>query len=741
MTKIYSILIFASLFFCISANTFSQSKKIGIALSGGGAKGLAHVGVLKVLEEAGIYPDYITGTSMGSVIGGLYAIGYTSQELDSLVRALEWSNYFTDTYDRSYRTIEEKDDMERYIFSFPFENGKIRLPRGFVDGQKLAILLSNLTLKAHGIDDFNDFQIPFRCIGTDLETGQAVVFDSGFLPDAIRGSIGIPSIFEPEEIDERLIVDGGISRNLPVQDAFDMGADIVIAVDVGAILFKKDELGSIFEVLDQTSSYQIARSNQQQLNLASVVIRPDISPFTAMDFSNPDSIILAGEKAAREMLPEIKKLVDENGIVQKKRKGIPLKTPKEVLIKAVEVVGLDSTSRNTLLNILQINKSKKYEIGKIEDQVSRIIATGLFDKLNYQLIPEDKQYRLKITARKTNNIALKIGLNYHSNFNAGILFNTTVQNALLSGSKFSLDLRVSENPALRANYLIYTKSRPNIGLRLSGLANLYPGFLYLENQLVDEYNFAAAMTRMDIFSGLGSNTSIGIGISAEYRRLDKRFLELEDDKPSIGQLTGHFSFDYDCLNRKYFPTSGAQLQLYGNLILDGRLKFSNDEDSDISTTHNTYNLFSYRQLFSFSPGLVMEWYNWAGYSSFNKTDFTQLFYLGRSLPYNERFIPFSGFTYMERPAGNFAFSGIKFQQEISKNIFTALSFNYGYFKTPAFTYIDDNGYNTAEEEQGRMTGLGFEVGMLSKLGPLSLTSEINLETYDFNFLFQMGFSF
>jgi NTE family protein len=743
MKKIHYLLLLICLSLSLPGIGFSQDKdiKIGIALSGGGAKGIAHVGVLKVLEEAGIYPDIITGTSMGSVVGGLYAIGYSVVELDSLVRTLEWSAYFTDTYDRSYRTIEEKEEEERYIFSFPFEDKKVKLPKGFVDGQKLSILLSNLTLSVHGIDSFDDYPIPFRCIGTDLVTGEAIVFDHGFLPDAIRGSISIPSVFEPQEVNGRLVVDGGLSRNLPVQDAFDMGADIVIAVDVGAVLYKREELSSILTVLDQTSSFQIDKSNQQQINLASVVIRPDITPFSALDFTPLDSIIHAGEVAARQILPEILKIVHPDKNTPIIKKGINHIMPEEILISDIEVVGLDSSTLVTFLNILQLKTQKKYEPHKIDDKIARVLATELFNKLNYQLIPEEDSFRLKISANKTDNTSIKLGLNYHSTFNAGFLFNVTVQNLILKGSKFSVDVRISENPALRANYLVYTKTRPNIGFRFSGIANFYPGFLYLNSSLIDEYNFIWANSRLDIFSGLGRNTSVGIGISAEYQRLDKRFFALETGNPSLEQIVGHFNFKYDCFNRKYFPTRGAQLRLAGNLVLDGKLLNSAYDMSNFSTFKNTYNVLSYRQLFSLRSRLVLEWYNWAGISKFNDTDYMQLFYLGRSLPYSERYIPFSGFNYMERPVGSFVFSGLKLQHEIYKNIFAVLSFNHGFFKAPDFTYIDDNGYNLSVAEEKYMSGVGLEIGALSNFGPVSITSEYNFETQKLNFLFQMGFSF
>lgn len=743
MRKIIPFIVSLLLMLCLPDRAISQlkKKKIGLALSGGGAKGLAHIGVLKVFEEAGIYPDYITGTSMGSVVGGLYAIGYSAHELDSLAKNLEWTNFFTDTYDRTYRTIAEKDELERYIFSFPVKDKKIKLPKGFVDGQKLTILLSNLTQKVHGIKSFDDFMIPFRCIGGDLETGEAVVFDSGFLPDAIRASISIPSVFEPVERDGRIVVDGMIIRNLPVQDAFDMGADIVIAVDVGSGLYNRDELSSIISVVEQTSSYRMVQLNDQQVNLANVVIRPEVRDFSALDFEPIDSLIAKGEAAALEMLPGIRQQLGKQPSLRVRRKGITRGLPREVDISAVEVIGLVGKDEQTFLKILQIQVDKRYEVEKITEQVDKVAATGFYNNVSYRLIPEGDHFLLKIRADKTDDITLQVGANYHSTFNAGLILNGTMRNAFLQGSKLSIDIRISENPALRADYLYYTKTRPNIGLRLNGLANFYPGFLYLDNELLDEYDFLKAVGRLDVFSELGRHTAISLGFSAEHNRLEKRFLDIDSQSPTINKLTGHFRFDFDNLNRKNYPTKGSQIKLSGNLVFSGQLQNTQSAGSSFSNRYNTYNLLSYRQLFQVGSALTLEWYNWGGYSRYRETDFTQLFFLGRSLPYVDQYIPFSGLNYMERPVGNFAFTGLSLQAEPYNNIFTVFSANYGFFRTPEFTYIIGDRFQSRAEESNPLAGIGFEIGALSNFGPLSLTSEYNLESKYFNFLFRLGFAF
>ncbi len=216
--------------------------KLGLALSGGGAKGLAHIGVLEVLEQNGIYADMISGTSMGSVVGGLYSIGYSPEQLVDVALSVDWSDYFNDAYPRAYQPIEERGRAARYQLSFNIQKGKLTLPQGLLQGRKIQALLASLTAPVHDIDKFDKFPKPFAAVATNIETGEAYVFHTGDLRRAIRASMAIPSVFSPVEVDGNLLVDGLVVRNLPVSDAFDLGADVVVGVDVGSPLAKKDEL-------------------------------------------------------------------------------------------------------------------------------------------------------------------------------------------------------------------------------------------------------------------------------------------------------------------------------------------------------------------------------------------------------------------------------------------------------------------------------------------------------------------
>ena len=227
--------------------------KIGLALSGGGARGGAHVGVLEALEEMKIPIDYIAGTSMGSIVGGFYAAGYSADEIRQLMMEVDWEAAFTDRPARRNQTMRKKElDAEFLVpFRIGFNKGSIQLPLGVIEGQHLDQIFHRILLPVQEIRDFDQLQIPFRAVATDLVTGQEVVLSAGSLPDALRASMSVPGVFAPVKLDGRLLVDGGMANNLPVSVVREMGADIVIAVDISSPLLKEEQLKSVLSVTER----------------------------------------------------------------------------------------------------------------------------------------------------------------------------------------------------------------------------------------------------------------------------------------------------------------------------------------------------------------------------------------------------------------------------------------------------------------------------------------------------------
>jgi NTE family protein len=281
--------------------------KIGVALGGGGARGAAHVGVLRVLEELHIPVDYVAGTSMGAVVGGLYASGMSPDEIEQALTSTDWNDTLTDRTRYKDLAYRRKEDENRYLTSFEagLRGGHLRLPSGLQSAQKVRFLLqSNLIGVAH-VHDFSQLAIPFRAVAADIETGEAVVLDHGDLAEAIRASMSIPGVFSPMEIDGRLLVDGGIANNLPVDVVRDMGADLVIAVDVGGTMLNREQLGSMFAVTSQVLTILTRRNADAQLAHADIVLTPDVSKWGAMSFGDATTIVRAGVREAEEHREEL----------------------------------------------------------------------------------------------------------------------------------------------------------------------------------------------------------------------------------------------------------------------------------------------------------------------------------------------------------------------------------------------------------------------------------------------------
>ena len=252
---------------------------MGLVLSGGGAKGLAHIGVLKEIEKAGVRVDYIGGTSMGAIIGALYASGYTAHQLDSIFNELDFETLIRDDVPRRAKTFYEKEDDEKYALTFPFDDFQLRFPSAISKGQNVYNLLSRLLLHVKDVEDFNDLPIPFLCIATDVEKGKQVVLNKGYLPRMIAASGALPSLFSPVNIDDTIYVDGGVVNNYPIDEVKALGADIIIGVDVQDTLRSRDKLKSALDVLLQINNYRTIEGMAKKRKKTDVYINPKIDEF------------------------------------------------------------------------------------------------------------------------------------------------------------------------------------------------------------------------------------------------------------------------------------------------------------------------------------------------------------------------------------------------------------------------------------------------------------------------------
>ncbi len=636
------LFLFILISFVSKAQNGEKAPKIGLVLSGGGAKGLAHIGVLKILEEYGIEPDYIVGTSMGSIVGGLYAIGYSASEIERISKRLDWDDHFSDYISQRSISIEEKHELSKYIGQIAFKRFRPILPKGLILGQKLSITLASLMWTAHQINEFDSLAIPFRCVATDIETGEAIVLKNGYLHEAVRASMAIPSVFEPININGHLLVDGGLVQNFPVTEVLNMGADIVIGVNVTAPLYRKEELNSVFQIMDQAASFRGAKRVLEEEKKCDILILPNMLGVGASDFSSIDSLIIKGEQAALLVSDQLQMIQKKHSISNKNtNKHDQLYS---IYINTIRIEGLDKVSSHLVLGKLHYKIPGFITRNQVEKGIERVYGSQFFKKVSFRIERTNESSDLVILVEEQPTNFFRFGINYTNVYNAGILLNTTFLNALGEGSKLSFGLKISENPTAEISYAIHTKWKPNIGIRFQSWMNQFEAVSYSEaRNYYWNSNYIHVNNELSLESALTNSFLLKIGGRFEYQYF-KSNITLLDQFDVERNLSGlFFQLELNTYDRSFFPIIGTSLfveSYYGlkELIPTG-------ETVDQKFIRNLL-LFSTVRPISSEVRLQARLHIGAIFSadSLSKTD---MFYLGSNNPYEKTLIPFYGLDHMQ----------------------------------------------------------------------------------------------
>ncbi|MCJ7600789.1 MAG: patatin-like phospholipase family protein [Desulfobulbaceae bacterium] len=436
-----------------------ERPKIGLVLSGGGARGAAHIGVLKVLEELRVPIDYITGTSMGSIVGGLYASGMSPAEIESTLTSVDWDDTLQDTPLREDRSFRRKQDDYLYLMRKKpgFNDGKLELPTGFIQGQKIDLLFNSLTLPLADIDHFDNLDIPFRAVATDIVTGNPVILDSGNLALAMRASMSVPAAFAVVEIGGHMLVDGGVSNNLPINVAREMGADVIIAVDISTPLQTRNELTDAVSITAQLTGLLTRRNSEEQLATLTerdILVLPKLGNITSADFKRAGEAIPKGIAAAEMQRSRLEKLslpqVTYEAHIAKR--GIRQTTP-----PVIDFVEIDNNSRvgdDVLASYLNIETGKPLDLAQLEADIGRIYGLELFETVNYEIIRKNGELGLIIHAKERpwGPNYLQFGLASSNNFqgdnifNLGFAYTRTAINRL--AGEWRTALQIGRDPAV-----------------------------------------------------------------------------------------------------------------------------------------------------------------------------------------------------------------------------------------------------------------------------------------------------
>ena len=567
-------------FFLIGSDSLGQRKKVGLVLSGGGAKGVAHIGVLKVLEEAGIPIDYISGTSMGAIVGGLYAVGYNARALDSMVRVQNWPFLLSDRVYRDNLPFSEKEINGKYLISLPLAQGKgLTVPAGFVSGQNIYNLFSELTIGYHDSIAFKDLPISYACVAANMVNGKEVVLKSGSLPLAMRASMAIPGAFAPVILDSMVLVDGGISNNFPVDVAKDMGAEITIGVDLSMGLKGMEGLNSIMGIVDQLTSFMGMRSYNKNRESVNLYMNPDLKGYSAASFTPEaiDSMILRGERVARANWDKIMELKKQIGLEEDESASPHIENPflrtDTLRLGTSFIEGIKETDERWVRRQIGIREFSTITLKDLHRAIAFLYGTGAFSHVSYVLNGDDL-YDLTLKLKEKPASSLNLGFRFDSEEMASILLNTTLSHRTLRGSRLSLTGRLNKNP-----YALVEYSFGNTFLRKVGLSYMYKYNdinLYERGVKVDNLTFSyhrADLSMSDIYL---RNFKFLIGLRYEYFRLMSNLYNsdyLPDRISSKGFISYYASAHFDTYDKKYYPDKGVSFKAEYSLYTDNMVNY------------------------------------------------------------------------------------------------------------------------------------------------------------------------
>lgn len=454
LTTILTLLFSISILF--AQNT--GHKKIGIVLAGGGAKGVAHIGVLKVMEEAGIPIDYITGTSMGALVGALYSIGYSATELEVLVKNQDWMTLLSDKVSWRDRSQFQKMYGNVYTISLPFGVNRtkskrtIEIPAGFIKGQNIMNLFSELTIGYHSHMSFDSLPIPFACVATNISTAQPYIFREGILRDAMRASMSIPGAFEPVTYkDSILLVDGGVVNNFPVDIAREMGAEITIGVDLDNGFKETEKIKNVVDIFEQLNEMLGYDSYCSNLKLLDLHIHPNLKEYSIASFTSEavDSMIAIGERCARahwDDLIKLKKMAGyDEGYMATHVQEHKMRAEESLFVSKINISGIDKRDEKWFRKIINLKDSSYITPGTIQEATNQAYATGNFSQVLYT-IEGDGPYTLNFTLKQKPPRSIGLGFRFDSEVYAALLFNTTFKMPRINSTRFSLSGRLGENP-------------------------------------------------------------------------------------------------------------------------------------------------------------------------------------------------------------------------------------------------------------------------------------------------------
>lgn len=694
--------------------------QFALVLSGGGAKGLAQIGVLKALEEAGLKPDLIVGTSMGALIGTLYAVGYSPQAIDSLVKTVQWNDIYSNIINRKNLFVSQKSEPRNYLLELRFNQNLKPSLLSQSYGQQfydlLIPMLADAQLRSDG--NFDKLRIPVRIIATDLLTGEKVVFSKGNLVTAIRASCSIPFVFSPVEMDNMLLVDGGLSSNIPIQSALNENAKFTVAVDVTAPLWTMADLDNPIRLVDQIIAIGITHQKVQEKSLADILITPDLKWFKNTDFENIDSLVSAGYQATVAHLEQIKERLRNTEYISYQKKNLQPINP--AIVKSITISGNKTTSNRLIRTAATIEIGDTLSSELLQKALSSLYSTELFEYINIEM---DNAGNLEIIITEKQHWRMRLGLRFDEFHLGEGFFEPAYENLFGLGINTNLHIHLGMR---REKYALEFKDNQLFTSNFSNTINLQ--FFSSRERIVqreihrsfdgttpDTIRLQERTLRKSGISGL-IGTQIGrwshlcAGIRLERFRIQQSDQSAIKDLLGLGLKQTHPYFVLkliiDTMDKFPFPTTGAKHYLTAGV--------SGKKESSITVHSSLGKYFTVANRHTFFPQLRFCWAN----SALSEVEQVSL---GGAVT-EERFsdisifnnIPFTGLPPLAFPGDILGLCHLDYRIQVQRNFYAQLIADWGY------TWQAQNfRYQTALNDFAKNALLGLGVAFIyeTRIGP------------------------
>ncbi|QDO93416.1 patatin [Formosa sediminum] len=714
--------------------------KVGLVLSGGGAKGLAHIGVLKVLDSLGVRIDYVAGTSMGAIVGSLYASGYSGKAIDSIFKSVNFDNIIIDNIPRESKTFYERENSERYALTLPFDGFKLRLPTALSRGQNTFNLLSELTLHVKNISDFSQLPIPFFCITTNMDTGEAVQLESGNLAQAVMASGALPTLFQPVNINDSVYIDGGVVNNYPLDEMKAKGVDVIIGVDVQDDLAKSKDLKSATEILYQVQNYRMLNDMINKVKNTDIYIKPDITNFNVVSFDQGTEIIENGVIAAQKNIEALKDVVQKQQTHLQGRP--PIRHLDSIAINGIQIHGNDKYTRAYILGKLKLKSNTTVSYGDFSSGVNNLIGTNNFNSFTYDLRPSSNKpgYDLITNVKEsTQKTALKLALHYDDLYKSAALVNVTTKRLLTNNDVLSFDFILGDNLRYNFDYYIDKGFYWSIGVR--SRFNQFNRNVSAEILLRDEDSDINKIdTELKDFTNqfyvqTQFLNDMALSLGAEHKYLNITSETITDSpgsSESVFEDRTYFSafakVNYDSYDNKYFPNTGFYFNGDFHLYFYAT---PNDIDFDQFSITKVDVGYVFKVSNKFSASLLAE----GGFSiGRNQSPFLNFSLGGYGGNLINNMKSFYGYDWLTVSGDSFLKSTFKLDYEFAlKHHLTA---------TANLANIDDNIFTSGEWlTSPDFTGYALAYGWDSFLGPIEATYSYSPETKNSVWFLNIGFWF